>query len=585
MSTILIVDDTAVFREPIAAALRKRGYGTLCAAHGKAALEMIAQQRPDLILLDVAMPEMDGLTFLGVIRQDVQLRELPVILLTAMSEREAVVQAARMGVSDYLLKSHFSLADMLARVESCLHPQPVGHGATTEREDGTAAGALRRLAGGTIGTPPAIEAGSPASPNPKVDVLERLHRECGLGGMPPVMLQLMSLMNSARSDLADVASAIRMDPVLAARVMRVANAPYYAAGGQSTCDLLEAAQRIGFSGIRNIVMAITAMDHFPDMTPGGLIPQRFWDHSLGTAALAESLARTLTDVDPEQMFLSGLLHDLGRLALCTLHPERYRAVLADARCRNIDLCTAERENFGISHSSVTDELLRNWGLPSAVVEAACLHHALPERIARATRDARGPLIVALANVLAHALICGDSGDSTLLEIQTYADALALDSGTVQRIAMTQIRRADEMGSNYASQERVDFREPLWTEFAARIGPGVRVALVRLPNGFDPLALFLERLKSISPEKPTMVAMHVADNGPAESQFEELRLLDAAAGTKLPVLIASRTGEASLPEDAGDGREVRRTAIPGRYENVISAIAELASANAALAATA
>ena len=70
MSSILVVDDMAVFREPIAASLRLAGHQTQCAADGEEALRMVRQRRPDLILLDVSMPKMDGITFLKRLRAE-----------------------------------------------------------------------------------------------------------------------------------------------------------------------------------------------------------------------------------------------------------------------------------------------------------------------------------------------------------------------------------------------------------------------------------------------------------------------------------------------------------------------------------
>ena len=130
MSTILVVDDMAVFREPIAAALRQNGYQTMCAGNGKEALGAARQKRPDLILLDVAMPEMDGLSFLKAMQADPHLQGIPVVLLTAIGERESVVTALKLGAKEYLLKSQFSLKEMMDRIESCLEqadaPQPPG---------------------------------------------------------------------------------------------------------------------------------------------------------------------------------------------------------------------------------------------------------------------------------------------------------------------------------------------------------------------------------------------------------------------------------------------------------------------------
>ena len=117
MKTILVVDDMAVFREPIAASLRLAGYQTLCAADGQEALVITREQRPDLILLDVAMKNMDGLTFLNRLRADSEFGKTPVILLSAISEKNQIMAAASFGVRDYLLKSRFRLADLLERVK------------------------------------------------------------------------------------------------------------------------------------------------------------------------------------------------------------------------------------------------------------------------------------------------------------------------------------------------------------------------------------------------------------------------------------------------------------------------------------
>ena len=135
MGTILVVDDMAVFREPIAASLRQKGYQTACAKNGREALDVAKRDRPDLILLDMAMPEMDGLTFLKKMQADHELRGVPVIMLTAVGERESVVEACKLGASEYLLKSQFSLDEMTSRIESCLS-EADQHGAEGEGHTG-----------------------------------------------------------------------------------------------------------------------------------------------------------------------------------------------------------------------------------------------------------------------------------------------------------------------------------------------------------------------------------------------------------------------------------------------------------------
>jgi CheY-like chemotaxis protein len=135
MSTILIVDDMAIFRDPISASLRLAGYQTITAANGKEALAQIHANRPDLILLDLAMPVMGGMAMLAALRRIPGCETLPVILLKAAAEKRLVLQAGSLGVQDYLLKSRFSLSELLARVKKRLTPQDTKTGAQLASPD------------------------------------------------------------------------------------------------------------------------------------------------------------------------------------------------------------------------------------------------------------------------------------------------------------------------------------------------------------------------------------------------------------------------------------------------------------------
>ena len=117
MSHVLVVDDMPAIREPIAASLRGAGYETACAANGAEALVAVGRQKPGLILLDVSMPVMDGVSFLAALRAQPGMAGIPVILLTADSDKARVLEAAKLGVKHYLLKSQFSLPELLKRVK------------------------------------------------------------------------------------------------------------------------------------------------------------------------------------------------------------------------------------------------------------------------------------------------------------------------------------------------------------------------------------------------------------------------------------------------------------------------------------
>ena len=118
MASILMIDDVPLFRDVVLHALQRAGHQVTAAANGAAAMEALKTVRPDLILLDLAMPEMNGLAFLRQLRSDKALARTPVVVVSALSEAVEVKEAKKIGVQGHLLKSRFSLEQLIAMVQS-----------------------------------------------------------------------------------------------------------------------------------------------------------------------------------------------------------------------------------------------------------------------------------------------------------------------------------------------------------------------------------------------------------------------------------------------------------------------------------
>src|SRR5690242_14735475 len=115
--TLLIVEDEKILRESLAELLAEEGHEILQAENGKAAYELVLQRPVDLVLSDIRMPEMDGLTLLGHLRKIAP--QTPVIVITAFGTVESAVSAMRSGAYDYLLKP-VQFDDVLVKVQRAL---------------------------------------------------------------------------------------------------------------------------------------------------------------------------------------------------------------------------------------------------------------------------------------------------------------------------------------------------------------------------------------------------------------------------------------------------------------------------------
>jgi sigma-B regulation protein RsbU (phosphoserine phosphatase) len=116
---VLIVDDSEAIRILITVYLRTGGYQVLEAANGQMGLTVAAEKKPDIIILDIAMPVMDGFSVCARLQQDENLRSIPVLMLSALSDTESKMRAFELGAVDYILKP-VSKGELLARIQTHL---------------------------------------------------------------------------------------------------------------------------------------------------------------------------------------------------------------------------------------------------------------------------------------------------------------------------------------------------------------------------------------------------------------------------------------------------------------------------------
>ncbi len=126
-ATVLMVDDERRYRELVELNLTHRGYRVLQAADGLSALNLLESEQPDLIILDLMMPRMDGYEFCRRVRE---YSPVPIIMLTAKAEASHKIQGLQMGADDYVTKP-FSPDELLARVEAVLRRTRAGRAAAT----------------------------------------------------------------------------------------------------------------------------------------------------------------------------------------------------------------------------------------------------------------------------------------------------------------------------------------------------------------------------------------------------------------------------------------------------------------------
>ncbi len=118
---ILLVEDDEFLAELYATKISLEGFTVSLASDGEKGIKLIKEKKPDLVLLDIVLPKMDGFEVLSKIKADKQTANIPVILLTNLSQKDEVKKGLEFGAVDYLIKAHFMPSEVIKKIKSVLN--------------------------------------------------------------------------------------------------------------------------------------------------------------------------------------------------------------------------------------------------------------------------------------------------------------------------------------------------------------------------------------------------------------------------------------------------------------------------------
>lgn len=223
--------------------------------------------------------------------------------------------------------------------------------------------------------------------------------------LPAAVRRLCAMADDPQADFRQMARVIAADCALTARVLRIANSAFYGLSHRIS-TIPHAFSILGVQGVRNIALSACVIG-FRSKGQTALDMEAFWKRSVAVASAAWLLALRLGLKDPEEAFVCGILHNIGRVVLAQHFRERYPLVLARARRERIALEAAEAEDLGASCSEIGRAVCEHWKLPSSLA-AAVAHRCRPPAQAQGAQYA---LVLALqgADNLVKIAGIGDSG--------------------------------------------------------------------------------------------------------------------------------------------------------------------------------
>lgn len=120
MKTILLIEDEKILAEMYKDKFIQAGFAVVLAYSAEEATKMISQEKPDLILLDILLPRENGVSFLGKLRKNPKVAEIPVVAFSNYDDPETKKEAFRLGVKEYLIKTNYTPQEIVEKIKGYL---------------------------------------------------------------------------------------------------------------------------------------------------------------------------------------------------------------------------------------------------------------------------------------------------------------------------------------------------------------------------------------------------------------------------------------------------------------------------------
>jgi len=197
-----------------------------------------------------------------------------------------------------------------------------------------------------------------------------------LASLPQAVVRVNQLIDSPDASLAEIGEVIAHDAGLSARLLKLVNSAFYSFPSQID-TVTRAITLIGTEEVRSLVVASSAVAVFEGIDSRLVDMNAFWLRSVYCGLVARMIAARRSRRGGETQFLSGLLHDIGRLVLFHRLPERAALMLAESQASGAALHLIERRELGVSSAELGAQLLERWRLPRQLWEPIrCQHEPL-----------------------------------------------------------------------------------------------------------------------------------------------------------------------------------------------------------------
>jgi len=227
--------------------------------------------------------------------------------------------------------------------------------------------------------------------------LKRLDSIPDIPTLPNIVIEVNKLLQDYDTSIKKLSKIIEKDQAMVTKILRLVNSTFY--GFRSRIrNIPHAVIILGFNTIRNAVVSVSIIKTFSgEKAFGGLEITDFWKHSIGVAVTSRYLSEQTKLDSPDDCFVSGLLHDIGKVVLSQNFTDLFGLVWKSVKEDGLSFYEAEQKLLPVNHAQIGGHLAKKWQFPANLIDSITYHHAISKSVSNLNQL----LIVHAANTIAN----------------------------------------------------------------------------------------------------------------------------------------------------------------------------------------
>jgi len=214
-------------------------------------------------------------------------------------------------------------------------------------------------------------------------ILQRLNKIKDIPTLPTIVHELNQHLQDPETSIAKVSETIEKDQAMALKILKLVNSAFYGFKSRIS-DVKNAVVLLGYNAVRNAIVSVSVINAVPKKLVFQDFEMRdFWKHSLAVAVTSKNIAQKAGAESPDNCFVGGLLHDVGKVIMAQYLQDLFVKVWACMQNEYLPFYEAEKRELPIDHAAIGAHVAGRWQLPQGLIDAISWHHAFQPQIPNA----------------------------------------------------------------------------------------------------------------------------------------------------------------------------------------------------------